>query len=101
MGGSGQAVQGERGGAGGAKRMSSASRRLRKRLLLKLSPSPSRCSSRLWVLIGSLLLLLLLLHRRRRGGIPAAESDSKAEENVSLRKDLFFFPFEFHVFISF
>ena len=74
--------------------MSSTSRRLRKRLLLKLSPSPSRCSSRLLVLIGS-LLLLLLLHRRRRGGVPAAESDSEAEEDVSLRKDLFFFHLSF------
>ena len=86
----------------GAKRMSSTSRRLRERLLLKLSP-PSRCSSsRLLVLIRGLMLLLLLLqglllilHRRRRGGVPAAEGDSEAEEDVALGQNLFFFVFVF------
>ena len=85
--------------------MSSPSRRLRKRLLLKLllllprSTSRLSPSSGLLVLIGRLLLqglllmlqvLLLILQgvRRRRRGVTAPKRDSEAEEHVPLRQHL-------------
>ena len=96
------------GGTGGRQKMSSTSRRLGKRLLLKrlLLPSSPLASSRLpLILIGSRLLLqklllqklLLLLHHASggRGGVPAAEGDGEAEEDVAFRQDLFFFKFSF------